>query len=788
MFWPTLLAWSSLTAPVLGFKIPSLPSSFPTFAPPSAWPISLPSSWTATTDAVLVPSFPTPFEWPQLTVSAPVPVKKEAPSSQEDPAWAVATIFSLAFRGIGQLGFAVLVALVVSAVAFLSQTTASIGALGVASSALLAGAPVWLKAALLYLTSEGVFYGACLSMASGMSSDRSFKEKPFTSERRQELWTRILRDPTQSPREFVESWFYADRVRRGGAWSALLGFVRNALGFPEAEAPRGSVAYSELRRADVMHWLASGLFELPLPALSTAERVELDELVNQLEDAAGAKLLDANDDTPTEGIRSMVTCVDDVRWLHRPLCYYALTQGVWAQGIAPQLLANAGFVRGRAGALEYWVAGDATADEQRLDRPEQRTRKPSDRDGTVELEARTTSVAAPDSSTAASASASVSATASAAAASASAAASAAAAAAASAAASASSAAASAFAAVTPKPKKRAILFIHGVGIGPGPYAGLLKRLAAPTTDAELDGLFSSSQPSTPVAPPAADASVSPSVDATAPATGIAQAMASSRVASEMVSAVGTAKDAVSSAVGSVRMSAQNLGEDAAAAAQKLGDEFSPDRVVIAIEVSQFCQRIDPSCPASPAAFAEQVSDILDAHDVDDAIVVGHSLGSAYANYLRRYTPERVAALTVIDPICAMMHHSTVSEAFVYKPVGPNVRIAAEEYFIRRELFTSNVIARRLRWHEAALWPADCVPSKPTLVVLSEADEIVPVNAIRDCASSWRARARGVQLLSLPGLGHGGWIVDSKAAKRIADRVRALHASSFRVPQLDQFAP
>ena len=57
-----------------------------------------------------------------------------------------------------------------------------------------------------------------------------------------------------------------------------------------------------------------------------------------------------------------------------------------------------------------------------------------------------------------------------------------------------------------------------------------------------------------------------------------------------------------------------------------------------------------------------------------------------------------------------------------------------------------------------------------------------------CATSWRAALRGVQVLSLPGLGHGGWIVEADARKAIAERVRALHgAQRFPLP-LDQFAP
>jgi len=195
--------------------------------------------------------------------------------------------------------------------------------------------------------------------------------------------------------------------------------------------------------------------------------------------------------------------------------------------------------------------------------------------------------------------------------------------------------------------------------------------------------------------------------------------------------------------------------------------------VIALDMPEFAQRIAPHRPASAPQFAAQLDAVLEAHGVDSAVIVAHSLGTAYANYFRRYRPERVAALALIDPICCMIHHATISDAFVYRPVGPSVQIAAEEYFIRRELFTSNVLARHMRWHEASLWPQDCRPSAPTLLVLSEEDHIVPVGKVRACAGSWRAYARGVRVLTLPGKGHGGWIVDQSALRRTASQIRAL---------------
>ena len=736
-------------------------SARPVELEPKAWP-KVPTSWPSPLKRVIVPSFPA-IAFPSLKPEEAVVAKPRTRPSEEHPAWATATAFSLVFRSVGYVGFAV----VLLAPAVL---------LSPAASGILASTPAWVKVVLGYFLGEGVFYAACIATATAMSRDPSFATPPLTSERRQELWTKILRDPTQSAQQFCEGWFYIDagprRVIRGGARTALIGYVQDALGFGRVPAS-GRVQYSELRRADVLHWLAAGLFEKPLESMSVDERMELSELVTQLEEAAGEPLRDPeNQEERTPGIASKSSGVEPVRWLHRPLAYYGLTQLLWGQLLAPKLLGDAGFTRCHAGGLTYFVSDPsppAARDEATAVRAVEgadATVGEDGEEGEVDVSPPSTMLTEQAKKAVGSALA--------------------------------AAAASASAAVTPrKPRKRAILFIHGVGVGPGPYTGLLKRLAAPTSDAELDLLFCDSMK----APPEEDPSPPYAVAAVAAAKALNNSAVASAMRSTVGPAVASASSAVSSAVGSVRMNAASLTENLplagarAEAAKDHADEEdeddeahdASDRLVIAVEVSQACQRIDPRMPAKPAEFAQQIEAVLDAHGIDDAIVVGHSLGTAYANYLRRFAPDRVAGLALIDPIAAMIHHRDTSEAFVYKAVGPSCKTAAEEYYIRRELWTANVVSRHMRWHEAALWPSDCMPSKPTLIVLSLDDEIVPVQAIRECATTWRARARGVSVLPLPGLGHGGWLGDAKAGKLIADRVRALHASRG-LPPLDRFAP
>ena len=656
-----------------GSTFPTLPV-FPTFNTPTLrWP-ALPRS--AVWPAVVPVGWPT-LEWSASAADTPAPVVIEDPGSA--PAgFVIATIISICLRLVGQVGLVFLIAVAgLQAAGLLPGLLVHAkvaGLLATPQTAVLAGA------AAVWLGLEGAFYGACLVLANRMTRDKSFAKPALDSARRQELWARILSDPTQSTEDFVRAWFFVDRgperVRHGGARSALWGWARAALGVEDPPPAKGEVSYAQLSRIDVLTWLAGGLFEKPLAQLDAEEAAELDGLVAQLEAKAGAPLPRVRK-TPTPGVRAMMSSIDPVQWLHRPVACYALTHLLFGEIITPRIFSNAGFTRRRTPkeGMVYYVRGAGSGTSSSVGGA---VRVPPAWEqymggGSVVMGGGSGGPAA-------------------------------AAAATRAAAALSSGASTRATALSSRP---AFVFIHGVGVGPGPYAGLLEKIALVGVDPEERG--------------AAEGAV----------TGV--------------------------------------------------NPVEP--LCFALQVDHFAARIAPGRPASPRAFAKEYERLLDSYGVESAVVIGHSLGTGYASYLSRFAPRRVAAIALIDPICCMLHHARTTRAFVYQPVGPSVKVACEEYYVRRELFTANVIARHFRWHEATLWPSECTPQTPHLIVLSEEDQIVPVQALRSCATTWNARARGVQVLSLTGLGHGGWLGDSAASGEIARRVRGLARRRFALPSL-----
>ena len=366
------LPCSSLTLPPLGKALQSAQTVLPRVADRMP-PVPLVTPRSLLPADITFP--PVPF-WPRQQVfERQGGILEDAFHSEENesPFLVLLALGSLAFRAVGYLGAAAAAAAAAAALFSLSavvlpnlpgsvtsvlppEAAALLGFFLHGSAAAWAAAGPIQRSVSLWLVTEGAFYAFCNVLARRMSAFRPSDTAPgpLSSERRAECWRRILADPTQHPRTFVEGWFYhADTstgtsacrdIAHGSALSALRGYANSLLGrgggADSASAaaaaagaaaaasggsggsarsgggdPGAAIRYAQLRRADVNHWLASGLFERRLAELTPAERHELDGLVDTLEAAVGAPLLDAaNADAPSPGIRSMRMATDDVQW------------------------------------------------------------------------------------------------------------------------------------------------------------------------------------------------------------------------------------------------------------------------------------------------------------------------------------------------------------------------------------------------------------------------------------------------------------------------------------------
>jgi len=150
----------------------------------------------------------------------------------------------------------------------------------------------------LWVCGEAAFYVACLAVAmrENLRLGGSACPPPFaavkTREWRRGIWRRILRDPSQSPRDFVEGWMFrrseladaspaelllkAGRASEGGASEGgAAGEAGGGSGLgPGSGRPRlepYGVVWEDLSRADLENWLCRSLFGKQRPRLLSSD-------------------------------------------------------------------------------------------------------------------------------------------------------------------------------------------------------------------------------------------------------------------------------------------------------------------------------------------------------------------------------------------------------------------------------------------------------------------------------------------------------------------------------------
>lgn len=130
------------------------------------------------------------------------------------------------------------------------------------------------------------------------------------------------------------------------------------------------------------------------------------------------------------------------------------------------------------------------------------------------------------------------------------------------------------------------------------------------------------------------------------------------------------------------------------------------------------------------------------------IIMSHSLGTGAAACILEDPPAEVVASVFIDPIVIMLEMPDVAHSFLYR--SPS---SVFEWLCFLWCATEPGIAfffrRRFFWHHSRLQPSIC-KRVPTLLCLSEHDQIVPSNIVRAFASQAMPSA---EIKWWQGLGH-----------------------------------
>lgn len=169
--------------------------------------------------------------------------------------------------------------------------------------------------------------------------------------------------------------------------------------------------------------------------------------------------------------------------------------------------------------------------------------------------------------------------------------------------------------------------------------------------------------------------------------------------------------------------------------------------------------------------------MLHRHGFDDAVFVGHSLGSAVTAWAVKYMRKYVAGVVFLDPICFMLHYKDVCSNFVYR----TPKTAAEgvvKYFASTELYISHYISRHFHWFQTALYVTPNLPHHThtykssvrmptkTKVYLSELDNIIDSDRVDTYLNH-----HGIDTTYMKGLDHASFLFDPEWQKDILSTIR-----------------
>ena len=185
---------------------------------------------------------------------------------------------------------------------------------------------------------------------------------------------------------------------------------------------------------------------------------------------------------------------------------------------------------------------------------------------------------------------------------------------------------------------------------------------------------------------------------------------------------------------------------------------------------------------TPHAVVATVTAMLASHGHMKATFIGHSYGTSWLSYMCKYAKDALAAVVFLDPICFCIHHPCLTKSFVYHRADPG----SVSYFVKTDVIINWTIQRSFPWSRIILFVDDIPDDIPCSIFLSEYDNLIPVETVKNYLKSNGAHvcdykeatpehfSKGpVNVTMLRGQGHGDWTLCSDESSLIADTARLL---------------
>lgn len=188
--------------------------------------------------------------------------------------------------------------------------------------------------------------------------------------------------------------------------------------------------------------------------------------------------------------------------------------------------------------------------------------------------------------------------------------------------------------------------------------------------------------------------------------------------------------------------------------------FDETRDFIVVELPAVSQQVAPPQLTSEL-FVMSMRELFAKEGLPPARFIGHSYGTMCMAWIVKSAPDLAESYAFLDPGCFLLHHTKALKAIIYKEaLSEGEKLF--EYFLRSELFFSNHMRRHFVWFKNVLFFDDIPTHQPTLILLSEHDDIMPVKEILETyeAHPERQSLKHISFVKLPKTKHGAFLFES----------------------------
>jgi len=163
----------------------------------------------------------------------------------------------------------------------------------------------------------------------------------------------------------------------------------------------------------------------------------------------------------------------------------------------------------------------------------------------------------------------------------------------------------------------------------------------------------------------------------------------------------------------------------------------------------------------PEDFLRDLQLMMESEGISAARFVGHSYGTMCLAWIAKNAPCIAESFAFLDPGCFFLHDTTTLRAILYKEANDDAEMLFK-YFLRSELFFNLHCRRHFLWLDNILFLEDISENTPALILVSELDDVMPVESI--CKAHEEKKLRHIDVLKLEGVTHGGFLFSNQREK------------------------